>query len=379
MRNIFNIMKNRLKLKLKKKSSIIVYILSPIIAVLVALVFNNIGQSNIKVGIYDGDASEISKALVSEIKSNERFTVVNVQKEYINSLVSKGRIDVVIEIPEGFQKDMIDVKSPKVGLFTQKDSSVTVWVENSINYFNAALEDMARAAEGSEETFFKIYENFKDSKVEISNHNLDDKTRNIGVSVQSIGLLLVFMFAGATLTSSTILSDKMMRTYQRMRTSPMRKIEYISGNVLASLTINVVQIGIILLLSKTFLLKFYTSSWIVFVILLAFSAVAVGLGLLIASVAKSSSQAGQFGNLIILPTCMLSGCFWPAYLMPEIMQNIAKIFPQWWILKSFSDLQEGKTFVDILPYLGVVVGIAIILFAVALFNMRTKDDTKGFI
>lgn len=379
MRSIFNIMRNRLKLKFKKKSTVIVYMLTPIISVMVALVFNNMGQSNIRVGINDKDGSVISKELVQEIKSNKRFTVYELNELYLKENISDGKIDVGISIPEGFQNDVIKNNDINVGIFSQKDSSITIWIENQVNFYNVALKDIAFAAEGSEEVFFKIYDKFKNSNIKISNINLDDKSKNIGVSVQSIGLLLVFMFAGAGMTSSTILGDKMIRTYQRIRTSPLRKSEYILGNVLASLSINVIQILFILLISKTFVLKFYMSSWIVFIILFCFSTVAVGLGLFISSIAKSSSQSSQLSNLIIVPSSMLGGCFWPAYLMPEAMQKLAMVFPQWWVLRSFTDIQNGENFTHIIPYLGVILGFAVILFALALFNMRTKDDTKGFI
>jgi len=379
MDNILKVMKNRLRLKLKKKSSIFVYLFSPIIAVVVALVFNNIGDSNIRVGIYDADNSTLSKALIQELKGNERYTIYNIQKEYVDNLISNSKVDVAVVISENFEEGIINGEMNKVDIISLKDTNISLWIENVVNYHIVALNDISIGANGDKELFFKIYEKFINSNIKLTSIDIEDKTKNIGVSVQSIGLLLVFMFAGASMTSSTIIGDKILRVYQRIRISPLKKSEYILGNVMASLLLNIVQISIIMILSKTLLLKFYMEGWVVFLILLCFSTVAIGLGLFIASIAKSSSQASQLANVIIVPTSMLGGCFWPVYLMPEAMQKIAMLFPQSWVLKSFSDIQNGKGFEDIIVNLLIVLGFAILLFVLALINMRTKDDTKSFI
>ena len=87
----------------------------------------------------------------------------------------------------------------------------------------------------------------------------------------------------------------------------------------------------------------------------------------------------QLQNIIIVPTSMLAGCFWPIEIMPDFMQKLAMIFPQSWVLKAIDNLQFGEKLENIIPYLLMILIFAIVIFIVALVKFRNDEDIRNVI
>src|SRR5690625_7614400 len=64
--------------------------------------------------------------------------------------------------------------------------------------------------------------------------------------------------------------------------------------------------------------------WQVFAVLWLFSLVAVGVSLVIIAYSNTRSTASGLSNLVILPTIMVSGGFWPVEIMPDFLQKISR-------------------------------------------------------
>ena len=81
MRDILNITKNVLKLIFRKKSSILVFMLLPIMSIFISKYFNTTTQQDIKIGIYDEDKSTVSKDLAEYLINKENFKVFYIEKD----------------------------------------------------------------------------------------------------------------------------------------------------------------------------------------------------------------------------------------------------------------------------------------------------------
>ncbi|MGL5245857.1 MAG: ABC transporter permease, partial [Sarcina sp.] len=209
---------------------------------------------------------------------------------------------------------------------------------------------------------------------------ISDKGKDKSATKQSIGLLLVFMLMASSVTSGFIMRDKFNKTYYRTFCSSVTKGQYIFANVFSNLLIFAMQVCMILAISLYALnLNFYINTGTLFIILLSFGLVAIGFGIIIAAFSKTFNQSSYLSNILITPTCMLSGCFWSIEMMPQWMQKLAMIFPQSWILKAIDELQHGKSFVDVYNYIIIVILFALAFFAIGILKLQRDENLKSIV
>ena len=379
MRDVLVVAKNVLRLICRKKSSILVFMLLPIMCIFISKSLNTTTEQFIKIAVYDEDKSTLSKDLINYLGNKDKFKVFTIDKKDIDKALLNQEVDSVVVLNKGFQESLIDNKFSKLDLISLKGAEATVWQENYLNYYISDILDISKGCNKDSKLFFKVYDDFKDKKANIKNEKVKDISQSLGVSKQSIALLLVFMLAGATISAGTIAKDKGNRVFKRLMASPLKIYKYILGNVLANFLLNLVQIVVIILAAKALKLDFSIPTGLLFLTLGSFSLVSVGLGMFIASISSSSAQVGQLSNAIIVPTCMLSGCFWSLDLMPKIMQNLALLLPQTWVIKTIGELQSGKNFKDLVLNILIIIGFAVLLFLLSVFNIKRDEELRSYV
>ena len=65
---------------------------------------------------------------------------------------------------------------------------------------------------------------------------------------------------------------------------------------------------------------------------------AVGLAVLVASVARTETQVAVYGTLLVLVLGGVSGSLMPRDLMPEQMKTVSLVTPHAWALDAYSQL-----------------------------------------
>ena len=80
-----------------------------------------------------------------------------------------------------------------------------------------------------------------------------------------------------------------------------------------------------------------------------FMAVSLSIGCVLGLSVKNQGKLIMFSQLVFLPSIMLSGILFPADLLPEIVNAIAKIFPATWGFQLM--MEHGFTFSNLLPLL----------------------------
>ena len=142
-----------------------------------------------------------------------------------------------------------------------------------------------------------------------------------------IGMLL--MLICAMMTSISIVREKERGTMEVLLVSPVRPLMIIIAKAVPYLILAFIILSAILLISKYILLVPLTGSlfWIVAVSGI-YIIVALSLGLLISTVAKTQLVALlASAMMLIMPCVLLCGMMFPVESMPEILQYVASILP----------------------------------------------------
>jgi ABC-2 type transport system permease protein len=381
MKNILIIAVNTLRLIFRKKSNIIAFLILPVALVVISmLLFGSASSAATRVGVSNMDNGKLSEEMVKSFEAAEKFNIIAVGEDAVKDMVAEGKVDCVLVIPPGFTEAVYKGNKVELKLISVRGEDVTAWIENYSNLYMVNLLDIAKASAGSKENFHEIYEGFKLGSLKVEIEKLEDITNSKGITSQAVGFLIMFMMIAATITSTLILKEKKNRTYFRILSAPVNAKTYMLGNVAANMVIVAIQSVLVIAgITKLVGINTFIPNWQLFIILICFGLVSIGFGLLIVAFSETTVQAGNLSTLIITPTCMIGGCFWPVEFMPQTLQNLSYFMPQRWVIQAISRLQTGGSFNDILTNLGVVIAFAAAFFIIAAYRFRNLDNVKNFI
>ncbi|MBU3127100.1 ABC transporter permease [Clostridium tagluense] len=381
MRNIFLIAQNMFKIIFKKKSNIIVYILLPIVLVIVFMSLQGPSSDpKVSLGVINKDNTEIAVDMLKYLDSTEKFKIVPINEENLEDKVSNGDVQFALIIPENMKEKILKGNMENIQIISIKGQDATVWIENYIDMYMRNLMSISKAANGKEEVFNKIYKGYSKQELTLQSKVVTDNTKGRSSTQNTMGLFIMVMLMGTTTTSTLILKEKRERTYQRICTSTVSSKQYMTSNVIVNLFIVFIQITIVMFLA-TKILKYnmHVPTIQLLIILMSFGVVAVAIGLAIVAFAKSSASASNLSTLIITPSCMLGGCFWPVSMMPEYLQRLSDFIPQSWALGAIRKLQTGAQFKDILCNITILLGFALSFFLISVYKMKKDRNVERFI
>jgi ABC-type transport system involved in multi-copper enzyme maturation permease subunit len=134
-------------------------------------------------------------------------------------------------------------------------------------------------------------------------------------------------------------AERRQGTILRLRAAPLTRGQILLGKLLPCYGISFVQ-GVFLLLAGwlIFGMKWGQYPALLLLVVATTSLAAVGLSLLVASVAKTESQVSIYGSLLVLVLGGISGCLMPRDQMPEQMQRISLLTPHAWALDAYQEL-----------------------------------------
>ena len=188
-----------------------------------------------------------------------------------------------------------------------------------------------------------------------------------------MGMLLLLVCA--MMTSISIVKEKERGTMEVLLVSPIRPLMIIIAKAVPYLVLAFVILCTILSISKYVLLVPISGSlfWI-FLVSCIYIIVALSLGLLISTVAKTQLVALLTSAMMLLmPTILLSGMMFPVESMPDILQYIAAIMPPRYYISAMRKLMIMGVGIDKITHELMVLSLmAVVLLSAALLKIRSR-------
>jgi ABC-2 type transport system permease protein len=190
---------------------------------------------------------------------------------------------------------------------------------------------------------------------------------DLGASSQ----LVLFVFLTALAGSAALILTRQLGISSRMLSTPTSVRSIVVGESMGRFGVALVQGLYIVVLTLIIFGVNWGDPLASFLLLVAFSAVGAGAGVLMGSVFSNDQQAGGVGVVLSLGLAALGGCMLPIELFSPTMQTVAHFTPHAWALDGYAELvrRSGNTG-DILLELGVLVGYAAVLLALAAWRLR---------
>ncbi len=188
-----------------------------------------------------------------------------------------------------------------------------------------------------------------------------------------MGILL--MLICAMMTSISIVREKERGTMEVLLVSPVRPFLIILAKAVPYLVLAFVVLLAILLMSRYVLfVPIAGSLWLILLVSTIYIFMALSLGLLISTIAKTQMAALLMSAVMLLMPCtMLSGMMFPIESMPHVLQWVAALIPPRYYISAMRKLLiMGVSFRYVLSEVITLLGMTALFLTVALlkFNKR---------
>jgi len=189
------------------------------------------------------------------------------------------------------------------------------------------------------------------------------------------GYAVFFSLFGLNAVAATILQEKEDGTFRRLLIAPIQKYALLGGKMLAQFLVTMAQLFILFLVGYL-VFKVHIHDWLsVALLLISTSFAATGLGMLLVSVVRTRAQINAAVTLVVLVTSAIGGAWWPLFLEPTWLQNLAKIGITAWAMEGLNGAMIlGKSFMAVLPDILALLayGLICLLIALRLFRFQQK-------
>jgi ABC-2 type transport system permease protein len=189
------------------------------------------------------------------------------------------------------------------------------------------------------------------------------------------GYLVMFVFMAAATSAPEIVKERKNNTLERLFSTSVKR-ESILGGIYTGIAVKgLIQIIIfwvfgILIFHVDLGLSPLAVIILSLLMVIMSSAFAVMLATL-ANTIRSASSLAVITSLILAP---LGGCWWPAFLYPEWLQNMAKITPHAWATSAFNKLMVfGADFGDVVWSMVALLVFTVIFGTIAVWQFRVSD------
>lgn len=397
----------------------ILFIMPLLLLIVITLVqdstFKTISDVKIPVLLVDKDKGEISKSILKNLSESNSFEILQkTSEEEAKEAVFTGKYQLAIVIPENLsaslqkkvdqnvggilskfgleedslavEKEMIPQKEVRLYFDPATQTSFKSSVKNGIDKMISKIETQhiykafqAELGEEEEEPIFDTGNFIAFKEIFPTKNNSEIIPNSAQHNVPAWALFAIFFIIVPL--SINLVKEKNQGTFVRLRTNPVRYGTVLGGKTIVYLGVCLIQFTLMLLVGMYLFpaigLPGITVSGkvpMLYMVAIFSGLAAIGLGLLLGTIARTQEQAAPFGSTLVVILAAIGGVWVPVFVMPKFMQFVSKISPMNWGLQAFYDVfLRNVGFARILPEILLLLFFFLATILVSIIYNKRKN------
>jgi len=185
---------------------------------------------------------------------------------------------------------------------------------------------------------------------------------------------LAAMMVTFMLSIVSFVHERATGTLDRLLATPVTEGEIVAGYALALGVVGLVQSTVILLTAVLlFQVDIVGNALLVLFIIFILGAGSQGLGFLLSSNARTEFQAVQFMPIILFPSILLAGVFWPIEAVPELLRPVSYFIPLTYAVGGCRSVMiRGWGIGDVWLEIAVLAGFAIVMLLLSTYSLKKR-------
>jgi len=351
---------------LKDRTSRMTLIVPPLFQLLIFSYAATFDLNQVNYAVYNQDPGIASRELLGYFKGSPAFKLA-ATLEHLGQMapaIDGQKVLMVLHIPQDFTRNMLQGRSGQLQVIIDGRNSNTALV--LLGYVNSIVTSFSAnwaaehgwplpPAELKVRTWF--------------NPNLESRW----FIVPGIVGLLTLMVA-LVVTALSVAREREAGTFDQLLVTPLHPAEILLGKALPGLIIGMAEGSLIVLVAvKVFGVPLLGSLGALYLGMGLFILSAVGLGLMISSMAVTQQQALLGAFLFLVPAVILSGFATPIANMPDLVQHMTLLNPlRYFLIIVRSVFLEGAEISLLLPLYWPMAVIGVVTLAIAGWLFRNR-------
>ncbi|MFV5700902.1 ABC transporter permease [Flavobacterium sp. XS2P12] len=371
MKTILFIIQKEFRQIFRNKGMLPIIFVLPLLQLLILSNAASFEVKNIQLSYVDNDHSAASRELISKFQASNYFKVVQsfASKTEANLQMKKGKVDIILEIPNHFERNLIKEKKSSVSVSINAIDGAAAGIENVyitqiITAFNQNIQ--TKLFQYNDATFVQP-QNIVTIPSFWYNNTLNYKTFMVpGILVLLVTMLTLF------LSSMNIVREKEMGTLEQINVTPIKKYQFIIGKLFPFWVLGLVILTVGLTIAKVvFNVPILGNIGLIYLFTSVYLFVILGIGLFISNHTETQQQAMFIAWFFTVIFILMSGLFTPIESMPQWAQNITLFNPIRYFVEIIRMVMlKGATFSDISFQFFVIILYAIILNGLAVWSYK---------
>ncbi|TCV86402.1 ABC transporter permease [Sulfurirhabdus autotrophica] len=332
----------------------------------------NSDPKHLPTAVLSADHSPFSRSFIRALENSQYFVVEKqaTSEAEADRMLAVGDVQFVINIPENFSRKLQRGERPSILVEADAtDPSATGNAISAIN--NLAQTAINRDLQGVLQT--------QQPKPAAFDVNIHRRYNPEGITQYNIvpGLMgVILTMTMIMMTGLAMTRERERGTMENLLATPVKPFEVMAGKIMPYILVGYIQVTLIMLAARLiFNVPMLGSIPMLYLVILAFIAANLSVGIMFSTIAKNQMQAMQMTFFFFLPSLLLSGFMFPFRGMPPWAQTIGEILPLTHFLRMVRGiLLKGNGVMDTLPHLWPIGLFILFVVGIGLKRYRKTLD-----
>lgn len=428
---ILALIRNDIRLYFADRRAVVVGVLVPIlIAAFFGYVFGGTGKNadvgRIPIAVVDEDQSTVSRAITADLTADKLLQVSTLDRAAAREQVKTGKQNAAAVFAKSFGEQTTralfsGLDKPQVellvdpsqttgarvieGLLAQysmqeisKEAFTGVTGRKAIDDFLTDLDrQQATATNADLKTLLQTARKLSEARATAAAGGPGGVQRGFGLSIpytvasteitardsapyngyahSFAGMAVQFILFAGIDAGILLLLTRQRGIWQRLRSAPLRRSEFILARALATTLLGLFQLTLIYLAAVLVFKVRIEGSWPGFIgVGLAFCLLNATFGLMLATLGRSAPTTRGFASMAMLLLVMIGGAWVPAFVFPRWLQNASLYAPTRWAIDGLDGATwRGLPFNSAVLPIIVLLGSAAVCLAIAIWRFRWEE------
>jgi ABC-2 type transport system permease protein len=344
------------------------------------------GGTTLTFVVVDADGTEVSRIFVEEVLPQvEEGGAIELRtarsEEAARQLIQDAKADAAFVVPAGFGDAVQGTGGGEIRVIGDVDEPTAAQVAGSIARSFAADLDAVRlsvatvvgadpaAADPEEVAALSGRAAGVANPVAVVDAAATTKVLDI-TTYYAAGMAVFFLFFTVQFGVASLLEERKEGTLSRLLAAPIGRSSILGGKLLTSFVLGVLSMTTLIVATSLLLGARWGSPLGVGLLVVGGVFAAMGVMALVATLAKTAEQAGNWQAIIAVVLGMLGGVFFPISQVSGALSRLSLLTPQAWFMRGLSDLSGGGDWAVVLPAVLAMLTFGAVTGSVAMLRLE---------
>jgi len=328
VRIIFFLVRKEFLQIFRDHTTVVQIFMIPIVQLLVLSNAATFDLKQARVLVVDEDRTTVSAGLVQRLEAGRQFRVVRAEPTTtgVEHALLDREVTATIHIPRDFESDLVLHGRAPVQLVLNAEEGAAVGIVQS--NAGAILDSYAAELERSLPRLTRRQSVVGTATLDLRTQRWFNPTRNYKHYMVPALMVALTTIIGLLLTAQNITREYELGTLEQLNVTPMTKVQFIAAKLIPFWLLSLVIFSIGLTIGKlVFGIPMRGNLLLVYLALMVYLVVVLGLGLWISTITRTQQQAMFVAFFVILIFLLMGGLFTPVDSMPDWAQAVAQANP----------------------------------------------------